>query len=468
MSRFGFAIVAVVIALAAADAAAAPPFMCGVAGADVSLHSAVQLRRDLGATHVRRYMLWRYAQGQVSADDFEFNLTVAAVKRDPARYVDAWSRTVPDWAELDAAVDTVCADLDRAINRTITPVLEVFEGTVFGLPLLSKGAMGPRDAASASHVGPCSVGVSSYLAHSYRWVRAVLQRYIPRLRATCGAASSILVQIENEFNEAALSVFAGQREFCERWFNMTFLTQSLATLRDAAKDAESAAGNGTVVLVTQNLHTDVPKAFHDVVLPECYYVRAARLWDRLIDVWSFDAYPNLVDAWPLRAHVLGERLRNITRVVAPGKSVFVMESGYPSLAREFAHPDNASVINWSESRQAAYADAAVSAVQRAGGAGLFWFNVIKTQGMRPPAGGYRPSDAEVIRELRTLVSTRNITHFVDWALVGDHLAKLIIDAPFFLVRADAQHGWGLLNLDGTPKPAFRALASAFQRAASSP
>src|SRR3989338_6564073 len=98
-----------------------------------------------------------------------------------------------------------------------------------------------------------------------------------------------------------------------QWFNWSFLTQSLATLRQAVKD-ESGGEQNSPVLVTQNLHTDIPEFIHNILNLKGFYVQAAQDWNNLVDIWALDAYPNMIIASPMRAYKIQERISNVTFV----------------------------------------------------------------------------------------------------------------------------------------------------------
>lgn len=454
-------------------AAANAEFLCGVSGSSGGLDISKLLVDDMHVTHERRYLMWKYAQPAIKKSEFDFNLTVAAVKADPVKYVDAWAASVPRWSALDNMIATLCQDLAPVAGRIIRPVLEVFEGTVSGLPHFVDDSVAADEqftnestntAATIAFVEPCVVGREAYLAHAYRWVRAVTRRYVPVIQRHCMRAasgtSSIIFQIENELNEAGLATIYGQRSFCPMFFNFSFLTETLSVLRQAVKD------DAPFVDVTQNLHTDVPESFHRALNLPGFFTDAARAWDSLIDIWSIDAYPNMLVAWPVQGFVVGNRIRNLTAAIANvSKRVFVMETGYPALnpAAQPQPPTGARVLNFSEANQAAYASQAVMSVAAAGGVGLFFFQATQSAGMMPPPGGYRAADVAMFREARDFLQQQNVTQLVDWLLQPGNLDEVIQRAPLFALRADNQNGWAIFDEQRRPKPVFHALAAEFKK-----
>ena len=78
----------------------------------------------------------------------------------------------------------------------ITPIIEVFEGTTYGLPnyINEKGESVMFD--------PNNVGAQVYQAYMYRYTRALVRRYIQKY-----PGKIFFYQIENELNEAYLAGF---------------------------------------------------------------------------------------------------------------------------------------------------------------------------------------------------------------------------------------------------------------------
>ena len=277
-----------------------------------------------------------------------------------------------------------------------------------------------------------------------------------------------LYQIENELNEAFLSSIYGQRLFSFVWGNWTFVTELLATLRMAVKDEDPSA------LVTMNFHTDVPKAAHDLLHLPGYYLDAVVEWRSYLDVVALDAYPNMYVATPVMPEVVGERIQAVRRALQPNASlsaplpaIMIMETGFPVLHGNTTTFSNGTELPpelmWSEAHQAAYITGLVDAVRAASGAGVLYFDFGPSNGMLPPKGGYTTGDEQVLTELALLLENKtNFEQVLVWLLEDNHLWETIERAPFFLERADAEGGWGLLDENMKPREGFRALQRAYR------
>ena len=104
-------------------------------------------------------------------------------------------------------------------------------------------------------------------------------------------------QTENELNQAFFTAIFGWRHpalfgaFGSAWTDWAFVTDILETLRLAVKDADPTA------LTTMNFHTDVhPGLNHYFDNPG--WQEAVVQWRDLMDVISFDAYPNYYRSSP--------------------------------------------------------------------------------------------------------------------------------------------------------------------------
>lgn len=251
-----------------------------VGGSTNGAQEEYDMLHKMGGSHVRLYMLWRYVQPHVTT--LEPDLTVSGLRENPARITN-WSKSV-DWNSCDR-------QMDMALNASLTPILQVSGGSVYGLPTFT--GSGPLN---GKLMDPNYIGMPLYLAYQYRAARAAVERY---------GAHAALYQIENELNEAWLAGFAGQRvsdALGGAWKNWTFLTELLSTLNMAVKDAKPEAKT------TMNFHTDVPESVHKLLNLPGYYVDAVANWSHILDIISFDAYPNYVVASPSLGHVVGERL----------------------------------------------------------------------------------------------------------------------------------------------------------------
>jgi hypothetical protein len=401
------------------------------------------LLKQMGASHARVYALWAYgscaifagaslvahpraraAQPTISA--LEPNLTVAALRADP-QLVYVWAATL-DWAQNDERVQQV-------LDVGLTPIVEVFEGTVKGLPKYKD-----------EPVDPVLVGETPFLAYAYRYARAAVNRY---------KAHVSFYQIENELNEAWLAGLAGQRVrdlAGGPWRNWTFVTDLLRTLQTAVKDEQPAA------TTTTNLHTDVPQEVHQLLGLPGFYLEAAADWagpaQQLVDVLSFDAYPNVLIPSPSLGSVVGQRVAALRGVVASDMRVFVMETGY-SVGNDTTNVP--AIFNYSEAAQAQFASDAVTAVAANGGAGLLFFTLAPDSGQMQPPGGYTQQDVEAFTAIESFIETLNITAAVRWGLA--HVPYLSTRGVF--IASQISRGWGLLRDDFSPRAAFFELQRLF-------
>jgi hypothetical protein len=445
------------VAVLLATTAAAGPFMRGISGCSADAQGT-KLLRGLGATHVRRYLMWHDAQHTLS--ELDHGLTIAMMKAHPQKHIYDWADRALDFRGIDRQMaETFAAGL--------IPVAELTEGTVYGLPRYN-----------GTLADPGVIGMDMYLVYQYRWVRALLHHLEGRNLTTEQQRPGVMstYQIENELNEAMLSSLIGQRLMTRPWGNWTFLTELLSTLRDAVKAEQPRAR------VTMNFHTDVPRELHALLKLPGYYLDAVADWRNLTDVVSIDAYPNMVVAQPSHAAVVGDRVAAVQKVLraSPGVSstVFVMETGYPVLAASKGHGvptfKNGTALpmelRFSQDTQAQYCRDVVAAVHAAGGCGLFYFDMTPSPGMGPPPAtktqpaGYTAADERLFIEIAKLMSSPapNATQALEWLAAPGNLAEVIERGEFFMTRADHEHGWGLVDAASKPKLGYGALRKAFR------
>lgn len=397
-------------------------FMKGLSGVGSDPRS-MQLMKNLTATHARRYIFWNSLEPTLVAIDL--NLTVEMLKANPS-LIYKWANTSANWAYGDAQVNSL-------LSIGATPVIEIGEGTHYGIPKFN-----------GTLADPSVIGVESYLAYQYRACRATVNRYKQHVS---------LWQIENELNEAFLAGIYGQRMFSALWGNWTFLTQLLAVLRDAVKDEDPTAN------VTMNIHTDVPEFLHQLLHLKGYYLDAVTAWAPLLDVISIDCYPNMYVAYPSLAQQISDRISLIQPLVGQ-KGVFVMETGYPINEPS----DNASYpFNFTTSMQAQYAAEAALATKQAGGVGFFYFMMQPQPGMVPPPGGYTADDASFFEALKALLLTNDMWAFVKWLLDPPLHIKEVWDRAAIFMAAPDNGGWGILDMQLNPRPAYFSLQKVFSQ-----
>lgn len=411
-----------VLLLAAAAAADDHDFMCGFSSAGIDPSSVAQMV-SVGATHVRRYIMW--GSFEPTLHSLDVNLTLQSLKDDPINLIYAYGDTL-NWGYGDEQVQNTLA-------QNMTPIVELSEGTHYGLPRYN-----------GTYADPSVIGIPLYLAYQYRFCRAAVHRY-----KNMGVK---LYQIENELNEALLSGFDGQRLISFVWGNWTFLTELLSVLRDAVKDEDASA------LVTMNFHTDVPKVVHDILGMPGFYTDAVASWSYLLDVIALDAYPNMFVASPLGCQNVSDRVRIAMGLVNNSKRVFIMETGYPVNADN--NTEAPAALNFSVQSQADYAAGTVRAVRDAGGSGVLYFKFTESPGMQPPNGGYTSQDASFFDEIRNFLWTSDVDSLIAWILEPGNLEEVLTRASFFMSQPD-KAGWGTFEMNGAARPAVAALKQAF-------
>ena len=424
------------LALSIFAAEAAIPFMCGISSANLD-SSAVHQLQDISATHVRRYVFWNSVEPTLQ--ELNQSLSITAMKADPQGWIYDWAAHL-DWSYAEKQIRPLLA-------ANITPLVEIGEGTFYGLPKY-KG----------QYADPAVIGNELYLAYQYRFARAAVHRYKDVIS---------LWQIENELNEAFLSTFFGQRLNLlvplSPWANWTFLTTLLTTLRDAVKDEDKSGKS----VVTMNFHTDVPLFFHEQIAfltsVNGFYLNAVKQWHHLLDVISIDAYPNMYAASPIGAANVSQRVSAVLstlKYVGDGsKSCFVMETGYPTDA--VTNDSNPSALNFSQAAQAVYASEVIDSVHQVGGVGLFYFKFVPTPGMTPPPGGYTTEDASLFEAVQRFLWSNNETQLLEWLLQPADLIEVVERAAYFVRQPHI--GWGTMNEDGSPRPSYAALKEQFSK-----
>eukprot|EP00762_Andalucia_godoyi_P000365 ANDGO_03119.mRNA.1 hypothetical protein AMSG_04865 len=406
-----------------------------VSGSLSDLPAAVQL----GSTHARLYVLWRYTQGRM--DEWNPLMTVDKV-RSNLSLISEWS-SAQNWAAMDHYVGSVVQ------TGSITPIIEVFEGTVFGLPRINRNG-------TEELFDPNVVGVEVYLGYMYIVARATARRY------SAAPYNVRLWQIENELNEAYLAGFAGQR--IEKiannvWREPKFLTTVLEVLREAVL-TESPQSQ-----VTMNFHTDISKKFHEIAFLPGFYLDALDWWAHLLDFIAIDAYPNMLVAEPIHPEIVGERVQlcrqALSKLGMPTKQVLVMETGYPLVAESLQTNKSLSMyLNFSDGNQADYAYQTVYAIQRAGGSGVIWFSTTPTAGMIPPGGYFTLDDAEAMKLVGEAYLDSNAIPIALWMAEPNHWNY--VRTRFAKLFGAIDDNWGVLDKQAQPRPAFYALQKAYK------
>jgi hypothetical protein len=239
------------------------------------------------------------------------------------------------------------------------------------------------------------------------------------------------------------------------------------------------------LLVTQNVHTDIPEHIHELFHLPGFYLDAIADWQYILDVISFDAYPNYVVATPLYGDVLGNRTAAILQVLQNNSSqilqkykslqypvrsspsdiqpVMVMETGYPVAADPSEQP---SIVNYTAEAQAQYMQQALQSVVANGARGFQVFGLWPCPGFSPPPGGYTREDVRALTSLNEVYQSGDLLPALTWLLLPpgtplEHLEYAVTRLPE--VVGVVENGWGILNPDGTPKPAYTTLQQLYSQ-----
>jgi hypothetical protein len=384
-----------------------PEFMLGLSQVR---GDAIAIAQDVGAGYLRPTLSWRVVEPTVTIE----GLTVDGVRGDPAA-ITAWA-AARDWSDFDARLEAIFA-------AGLVPVPIVGHGYTTTLPLLA-----------GEPAAPDVLGGEEYLARQYRFTRAVVERYDGD--GVDDAPSGIRIplwQTENELNQAFFTAIFGWRNpplfeaFTSTWTDWAYVTRILETLRLAVKDADPTAWT------TMNFHTDVhPRINHHFGDPGWF--EAVQQWRELIDVVSFDAYPNYYSASPPDGAVVGDRAAAI-RSVSCGKPVIVMETGYPTGPAE---------SGYDEAQQARFLRDAFDASVAAGVRGFFWFGSHTSE---THAATITPYDLAQIHLLGGFFATGDAEAllayaFANLAYVQDQLAGVVQSVEGY---------WGFYRADGGEK-----------------
>jgi len=396
------------------DTVQLPEFLFGISQG--SSGPALQYMPELGMHWFRRGITLKSLTPEV----LDPELTMADLQANPDlvyQFIDE-----VDWTNTDN-------DMRALLAAGIQPMPSVGHGWIGTLPLLN-----------GQTATPDVLGRDHYLAQQYRYVRAVVERYDGDGDHDADGIVVKIWQIENELNVAAITTLYGWREptglagLFSAWADWNFLTELLATLNQAAHDADPEA------ITIQNLHTDIHPNFTALLgLPS--WIDAATLWRDLMDVIGFDAYPNYYESTPVRGTVVGERVTTLQQA-APGKLIVAVEVGYPT---------GPSELGYDEDKQAQFIDEAFHSAYEAGIAGYFHFGLVS-------------SDTHTVDITQQDIDAMAFLgpHFADgdvWGITGWALAHLsyLMDPHFVDVLQAVEGYWGVVNTQGYHKPGFAVL-----------
>jgi hypothetical protein len=390
-----------------------PEFMLGLSQVR---GDALAIAQDVGASYLRPTLSWRVVEPTVAIA----GLTVDGVRGDPAG-IAAWS-AARDWSEFDARLGAI------------------FAGGLVPVPIVGHGYTTTLPTLDGEPAAPDVLGEEEYLARQYRFTRAVVERYDGD--GVDDAPSGLRVplwQTENELNQAFFTAIFGWRypdvlgAFASSWTSWTFVTRILETLRLAVKDADPTA------LTTMNFHTDVhPGLNHYFDHPGWF--EAVVQWRDLMDVISFDAYPNYYTASPPNGAKVGERA-SIIKSVSCGKPVIVMETGYPTGPAE---------SGYDEAQQAQFLRDAFDASVEAGVRGFFWFG---SQTSETHAATITPFDLEQVHLLGGFLESGDAQALLAYAF--SHLAY--VQNQLAGVVQAVEGYWGFYRANGAEKPSLEVM-----------
>jgi hypothetical protein len=384
-----------------------PEFMFGLSQVR---GDAIGIAQDVGATYLRPTLSWRDVEPAVTIE----GLTVDAVRNDPAG-ISAWS-AARSWSGFDQRLDAIHA-------AGLVPVPIVGHGYTTTLP-----QVGGEPAA------PDVLGSEEYLARQYRFTRAVVERYDGD--GIDDAPSGLRIpfwQTENELNQAFFTAIFGWRypdlfgAFGSAWTDWEFVTRILETLRLAVKDADPTA------LTTMNFHTDVSPGLNHY-FGDPGWQEAVVQWRGLMDVISFDAYPNYYRSSPPDGREVGRRAFAV-RMMACGKPVIVMETGYPTGPTE---------SGYDEAQQATFLRDAFDSSVAAGVRGFLWFGSHTSE---THSATITPYDLEQIHLLGGFLETGDAEALLGYALENlDYVQNQLAG----VVQA-VEGYWGFYRADGGEK-----------------
>jgi len=373
----------------------------------------IQQLKELGANSVRPSIVWRDVEPEI----INSNLTVAYVDSHP----EVISDYPVDWSKADNIVDTL-------VTNEIEPVIVVGLGYT--------NALSTIDGEKAT---PDLLGKEKYLGCIYRHSRAVVRRYKDKVDYW---------QIENELNEAKLTMLFGWRDGVA-WGDDAFLTELIVTLNKAVK-IEDPTGK-----TTMNFHTDVHENIHDELTSfagKNNWTEWLLLWDPYLDIIGIDCYPNYYISDPVYGSDVGDRIK-IVREIVPDKPVIVLETSYPAPEPDIALPDP---VNFTEEKQEQYIRDAIGSAMEHGALGYFHFT-LQEKGVKGPPGGYTTEDLDALATLGP--AFRNGDTETLQAFLFQNLDYVQNRLPEVLQAVE--DGWGIIRDDGTPRPAFYVLKEAF-------
>lgn len=283
----------------------------------------------LNPTNCRVYCMWRYVQNTLEEPE---SFTVEELRQNTS-WIEPYSATL-NWESTDYQVNTL-------VSKGISPIIEIGEGTDHTLPYVSSAFNSTTGVAD-----PGTIGEQQYIAYMYRYSRAVVHRY---------KSNVTIWQIENELNDAYLEAVGRIRSpsnlipMNTPWGNFTFVTQLIQTLYMAVKDEDPS------LWTTQNLLCDTPHDMYQIAGIPMYYLDALHAWEPLLDMISFDAYPNALIAYPIYYEFLSNITNSIhERLVDKNKPIMCAETGAHIMSNSSIIDVTLTPVNFTSNAQAEY------------------------------------------------------------------------------------------------------------------
>lgn len=369
---------------------------------------------------------------------------------------DAWTWIHNALNTLYAQTETDDSSPDRDWRTKITDMLQTVHEAIFN----PAAATADTDCLSNTvsslvPMDPNVIGLDSYLAWQYIYTRSMVRRYI-------GFGVNFF-QLENELNAAWTVSLAGVRfvpnsmrfSSSNVWYSFDSLTRILHNLATAVRDESSL--QGVTATITHNLHASIPAIiFSFNNCSQCYFLPAAQQWAPFLDYIALDSYPNFLIAHPLQGTVVVDAVSQTMQAINGTKPVFIMETGYPCLAPGIS-PATAAA-NWSEADQVQYAQQVVNGMKQAGGAGLMWFTMGESQGI---TYNFTDIDATLLNYIAAVM-----TGPVTWPLIQEIVVFALENFSYLLEHFpqlihQINKSWGMLYLNGQPRPIVAELARLF-------
>ena len=391
---------------------------------------------ELNVTNCRVYCMWGYVTSELTEIE---SFTVEELRSNTS-WIEPYSATL-NFAETDQQVNGLVA-------LGIQPIIEIGEGTNHCLPKVSETFN-----STSGYADPGTVGEEQYLAYMYRYSRAVVHRY---------KANVTIWQIENELNDAYVEAVARLRspsniEISKNcWGNFTYVTRILQTLYMAVKDEDPS------LWTTQNVNTDNPEDVYTLFrIPE-YYLNAIQAWEPILDLISFDMYPNFYQATPDYSYVLANVTNNIRSIlVDKTKPIMIAETGAHVMNQASLENVTFPQVNQTFQAQAEYLTSAFTNAVAAGIKGFQLFKMTPNSGYNNPPGGYSRKDVQFLQACTDCIVQNTWKPVIDWFSSISNVMYILDGRAVEVLDAPTTTSFGILDENGDPTPSFYTLQSLY-------